>query len=240
MNDPRWERLAAWTGAAGAVLFVVQAVMVKVPPMIEDSIPVVGRYYVDHRAGIQAQMFLTGIAGVLFLWFVGTLRSYLRQAEGGTGRLSGIAFGSAIAASGPVTAGALAASVLALEVGRIAGPAPAVAPLRPLGPGAIAAGAAIRILHDTRLMSYSISWFALAPFVAAVAVVSIRTEAFPLWHAWFGSALFVLAIASGAGVFAGSGAFAPGGAVSYATFLLFLVWTFVTSALMAREIGTSA
>ena len=238
MSEAKWERLAAGTGIVGAVLFLIQAVVVAFPPQIDDPVDVVGHYYFVHRIAVQWQMFLTGAAGVFLLWFLGSLRSHLRTAEGGTGRLSAVAFGSAIAAAAPVAAGALATAVLALEVGRIGGMLPRVALAASGAP--IEAAPVVRLLHDIRLMSYSLSWFALAPFFAAVAVVSIRDGAFPRWHAQTSYGLFFVAIVAGAGLFASGGVFAPGGVIGDAAFLLFLVWTAATSRLLMSRVGEPA
>ncbi len=234
MADPKWDRLAASAGAVAAAILAVQAFLVTPPPAFRDPPPGVVDYYARHGSGIQAQLFLTGIAGVFFLWFLGSLRSYLREAEGGTGRLSAVAFGAGIAASGPVAAGALATAALAhLSSGF---ELRSLAEYGPLTDQVGMAGAA-PTLHAIRLLSYTMSWFALGPLLAATAVVVMRTAVLPRWHANFGYALFALSLLAGLGLFVDDGALAPGGAIAYVAFGLFLVWLALTSIVMMQRMG---
>jgi hypothetical protein len=239
MAEAKWERYAAATGIVGAALLAIQAAVVAFPPQIDDPVDVVGHYYFVHRIAVQWQIFLIGVASVFLLWFLGSLRSHLRAAEAGTGRLSAVAFGSAIAAAAPISVGALATAVLALEVGRLAVTS-RVATYGPSEGAPFGVAVLVRVLHDMRLVSWSLSWFALAPFFAAVAVITFRNSAFPRWYGQTAYALFFVAIVAGAGVFASTGVFAPGGIVSYTAFALFLVWTAVTSRLLMSSVEKPA
>jgi hypothetical protein len=81
------------------------------------------------------------------------------------------------------------------------------------------------------------SWFALGPLLAATAVVAMRTGALPRWHANFGYALFLISLLSGLGLFVDDGPLAPGGAIAYVVFALFLVWLAATSVLMMQRLA---
>jgi hypothetical protein len=50
---------------------------------------------------------------------------------------------------------------------------------------------------DLRLLSYTMSWFALGPLAVAVVVVAFPTGAFPRSHAWFGYVVFSAALPDG-------------------------------------------
>jgi hypothetical protein len=223
MADPKWERYAAGTGLGAAVLLAVQAFLAPLYPMYEDSAFTVIRYYHTNASAIRVQILFTGLAGVLFLWFLGSLRSYLRGFEGDLGRISAIAFGAGVAATGPAAVGAL---VTAAAAHITSGGWFPYAPLQqaPLpGPGAVGP------LHELRLLSYPLTWFALAPLLAATAVVAARTGAFPRWHMNASYVVSVLSLGAGLSILIDTGAFAPGGAYDLILFGLFLVWLGVTS-----------
>ena len=102
MSDRDWERLGAATGALSVLLFIVGFAIIPTPPDVDASAIEIHAYYADEQWGIQASMVLLTGALFFFIWFLGSLRSALRAAEGGTGRVSSIAF-----AGGLVSAGAL-------------------------------------------------------------------------------------------------------------------------------------
>jgi hypothetical protein len=102
MSDRDWERLGAATGAFSVLLFIVGFGILPTPPDVDASATTIQTYYADEQDGIRASMVLLTAAVFFFIWFLGSLRSALRTAEGGTGRVSAIAF-----AGGLVTVGAL-------------------------------------------------------------------------------------------------------------------------------------
>jgi len=70
--------------------------MVAQPPDIAAPAREVRSYFVDNKSGIQLQSWVYGLAGILFIWFAGTLRAVLARAEGEGNRLSLISFAGAI------------------------------------------------------------------------------------------------------------------------------------------------
>jgi len=87
-------------------------------------------------------------------------------------------------------------------------------------------------LNDMRLLAYALGWFALAPLLAATAVVTARTGVFPRWHMNASYALFLLSFVAALSVLLESGPFAPGGAYNLVLFGLFVLWLGATSWLM--------
>jgi hypothetical protein len=226
--DPRWERYAAGAGIVAAALLAIQAVVAPIYPWYDDPPGRVVLYYAANGSAIRVQVLLTGLGGVLFLWWLGSLRVHLRRAEGDPGRLSAVAFGSAIAAVGAASFGALA--LLAATRTPALGPSPqTLARMFTFPAGAV-------LLHALRLASYTVSWFALAPMLAAIAVVSARTGAFPRWHMNASYLLTILALGTGLSVLIDTGPFAPGGLFTLILFGLFLVWLGATSWLMMRAL----
>jgi len=229
MADPNWERYAAGTGLGTAVLLWVQVFVAPLYPGFDDAPLEVARYYQSNAAAIRVQMLLTGLAGILFLWFLGSLRAHLRRSEGDTGRVSAVAFGAGIAALGPASVGVISTATAA----HLAGSGLPVSAMTGAREAQLLAGlVAVAPLNDMRLLAYALGWFALAPLLAATAVVTARSGAFPRWHMNASYALFLLSIVAALSVLLESGPFAPGGAYNLVLFGLFVVWLGATSWLL--------
>jgi hypothetical protein len=239
MADPNWERYAAGAGLGAAVLLAGQEFFAPLYPAFGDPALDVVRYYHSNAPAIRVQILFTGLAGVLFLWFLGSLRAHLRRSEGDPGRISAVAFGSGIASVGPVAAGVLALAAAAHLAEGVPGQGwYAYGPLQQTiqVPGL----AGVVPLHDMRLLSYPLTWFALAPLLAATAVVSARSGAFPRWHMNASYVLFLLSLGAGLSVLIDTGLFAPGGVYDLILFGLFVVWLGVTSWLIMQSFAPPA
>jgi hypothetical protein len=193
MRESDWERIGAATGAVSVLLFIVAFAIFPAPPDVDAPAAEVHAYYIDERGGIQASLVLLIAALFFFIWFLGSLRSALRSAEGGTGRVSAIAF-----AGGVVSAGALFTLITLI------------------------AGAAFRPEETTPEVTTAMSDLAvitgapalagLTALFAASAKVALRHGAF---STWIGVLLVLAALAqpfavgamlTDSGVFAGDGA----------------------------------
>ncbi len=238
MADPNWERYAAGAGLGAALLLAVQEFFAPLYPAFGDPPLDVIRYYHSNGSAIRVQILFTGLAGVLFLWFLGSLRAHLRRSEGDTGRVSAVAFGSGIAAVGPIAVGVLATATAAHLAEGVQGEGWfAYSPLQQTFlPGL----AAVVPMHDMRLLSYALTWFAVAPLLAATAVVSARSGAFPRWHMNTSYVLFLLSLGAGLSVLIDTGLFAPGGVYDLILFGLFVVWLGVTSWLIMQAFAPPA
>src|SRR6185436_13569355 len=78
------------------VLITVGFLLPGAPPMADDSIRKITNFFVDNRDEILAGNALVALGAALLLWWLGSLRSYLRAGEGGEGRLSAAAFGGGV------------------------------------------------------------------------------------------------------------------------------------------------
>ena len=169
MGNSRLERLAPLTGVVYVVLLLVGfIVMGRGPDWLGPADEIV-----DHYTDDSTRVWVGGYFGMLavffFLWFVGSLRSFLRPAEGGTGRLSAVAFG------GGVAAGALYLASFTMSL---------TAAARADEPGGIGEQAATT-LFDLGSVLFSVAVpIALAVVLAATAVVGFRTAVLPTWLAW--------------------------------------------------------
>ena len=181
MERPGRDRVAAVTG----VLFVVVllAGLYVAPDLVypEEQVGgVSGSFYVNYESRLLAQAVLFGVASVLFLFFLGGLRAFLARAEGREPRLAPVV----LAAGAVFTAlGLLQAAVLT-----------ALVALRgnELGVRAQGSGWAARALFYLEGAIGDLALFPFAAFLAAAAVVLVRTRVLPRWLGWVGAAVGLL------------------------------------------------
>jgi hypothetical protein len=212
VDDAKWERFGAIGGFVFVVLALVGALVAGAPPQTSDSAHKIAKYFSDHDRAIRTGSFLSVIGTLFLLWWVGSLWTRLRRAEGGAPRLT------VVAALGTVlgAAGALAsfATTSAIDFR-----------LAQLGPN----GA--KVFYTLSVTALSAGAVGLAALVLATSVITIRTRVFPVWVAYGGYALgllwlvAVLGVASERGVFFG---------LLFAAFLVWLAWIAVLSVLMLR------
>lgn len=168
MSESRLERLAPLTGVVFVALLVAGTLVINnydfLPPGDELK-----SFYESNSVRARTGYYLILLSAVLLLWFVGSLRSRLRSAEGGTGRLSAVAFGGGVAA----TAGML--------VGNAAGLAAAV---RGGADGGISVEAATALYDFTAVLMGNTVPMGYAVLLGATAVVSFRTGVFAGWLNW--------------------------------------------------------
>lgn len=219
MSESRWERWGAATGALSVVLFIAGFASIPTPPDVDAPIETIAAYFAAEQDGIRLGLVLITAALFFFIWFLGSLRSALRAAEGGSGRVSTIAFGG-----GLVSAGALFLLIDLL----------AAAAFRPAetSPEVTAA------LNDAAIVSGAPALAGLTALFAATALVMLRTGAFPRWLGWL-NALAALAQPLAVGtMLTESGAFAGDGALGlFAPVLTFGIATAATSIVLARQAG---
>ena len=181
MERPGRDRVAAVTG----VLFVVVllAGLYVAPDLVypEEQVGgVSGSFYVNYESRLLAQAVLFGVASVLFLFFLGGLRAFLARAEGREPRLAPVvlAAGAVFTALGLFQAAVLTALV-ALRGNE-------------LGVRAEGSGWAARALFYLERAIGDLALFPFAAFLAAAAVVLVRTRVLPRWLGWVGAAVGLL------------------------------------------------
>ena len=217
--DARGRRLDAMTGVVAAVLFLVGFVIETKPPAPDDPIPKIATYLSDHRSAILTGDFLIAVGAAFFIWFQGSLRSYLRAGEGGEGRLSAAAFlGGGVAAALILVGAALQAGI--------------VLHISSLGQGEL-----IRFVFDTQNAVFTIGGAALAVAIAAASCSAARSGALPPSAYWGGSVAAGLQIASLAALFAKTGFFAAGGAMTLIAFAAGGAWYIAVALLIVRARG---
>jgi hypothetical protein len=153
---------------------------------------------------------------LFFLFFLGSLWSALRRAEGGSGWLSATAFGAGLMSVTIKVASA--APVLAARYRAADRLDPQLA----------------RTLQDINDASFFLTFFPLAVLLAAFAIVAIHSGTLPRWLGWIAA---VLATAFLAGGMAGSADLESDWAGL--PMILFTVWVIATSVVLIRRAGES-
>jgi hypothetical protein len=186
------DRVAAVSGVLSVVVFVIGQYVA--PELVNPEEQVGGvqlTFYVNYEDRLLAQAILFGVASMLFLIFLGGLRAFLARAEGQDTRLAPV-----VGAAGAVAVGLVlvqAALVVALTA------------LRGNEVGVRAQGSAwaARALFYLEGALGDMVLFPFAAFLAAAAVVLLRTRVLPRWLGWAGVALGLLVGVLGAGLPAG-------------------------------------
>ncbi len=218
MDERRWEQVAAATGIAFVVVLAIATFMVPQPPDVEGPAGRIRSYFVENEGGIRTQAWLYGLAGVLFIWFAGTLRSRLATAEGEGRRLSTISFAGAIG----ILSTLVPTIALNLTLAEIA-----------------ARGGQAQLAHSLFGLGFwlgVLSVFSVAVFVGAASLSAGRTGAFPQWLAWGGLAVAALHLLQSFDIFiGGSEFFEPNGPLGYINLIVLVLWILAASVLMLQE-----
>jgi hypothetical protein len=166
MTTQRWERYAPWTGVLAVVLWVAGFLILSPGFIAQDATP---EQVLAHHQANGAQLIAGGYIFMLgtlaFVWFLGSLASSLRAAEGGIGRVASIASG-----------GGLAMAVCALLL-------PAAGVTIALGAGSMSAASADALRHLPGVFFIGVELFA-AVLAGATGLVALRTAVLPRWVAW--------------------------------------------------------
>jgi hypothetical protein len=92
MSNSRWERFAPLTGVVFFVLIAITFALSNDTPDTDSSTADTVGYWSAHDSRLITAAIVGTFAVVFLIWFGGSLRSALRRAEGGDGRLSNLAF----------------------------------------------------------------------------------------------------------------------------------------------------
>lgn len=213
MGRPMTYRWAAATGlasivcAAGAEVFERGAIRGTATPAQITA------YYTDNRQALQLQGLLFVLSSGFALWFFPTLTHYLARAEGGRGRVAGIALAGAIT-SIALTFIAVTAQIGLATASRYSGQPALLATVNAL---------------------FVVAGMPSAVMFSAVAVVLWRTRAFPTWMAWLSVAAAATQLVPVFGVVTDDGPLASGGwASAVLPYPLYVVWVICAAVLLMR------
>ncbi len=165
--DRQWERLAALTGVVAVALWIAGVFVIEsVSPEDEDSAAELLARFDNDGNTLLVGAFLFALGTAFFVWFLGSLRTAFLAGEGMPGRVTAIAFaggvGKAVFDLGVV--GNSAAGALGADEG-------------------LTPEAAQAIFWMDNAFFLGAEFMALV-FMAASAVVVLRTRVLPVWMGW--------------------------------------------------------
>jgi hypothetical protein len=218
--DARGRRWDAATGIGFVVFGIVGFGLPGAPPMADDSNREIVDFFVDKRDELLASNAILFVALALLLWFLGSLRSYLRAAEGGEGRLSAAAFGGGVVGVALLAAGLCVLNGLAFKADDIQ-----------------AEPNLVRALFDVSNALFGMSGVGFAVLFGAASCSAARSGALPPFLYWLGSATALVQVLGLLTLFVESGELAAGGAIAFVGPLLSFVWVLATSVTIMRRDG---
>jgi hypothetical protein len=209
-----WERL----GAVSGILFfaaVIASFFTPDTPDADDPTTEIVSSIADDRTAHLVSAYLTGIAALFFLVFVGALWSRLRGAEADRGPSILVALGGLGTALMILVAnGVFLALVEAADEGR--------------------EPAAVRALFELdEIVFIGIGWTSAA-FYAGAALSSLATGSLPRWLGWIAAALAVVFVVAFLGVFSRDDEGGVLGAIFFIAILVNFLWILATSIVMLR------
>jgi hypothetical protein len=222
MKQTNWERWAAASGYLVLALGVAAAAFERGAPLANAPVEETLAYLTAYRSELRAQSLLFVLSAGVYVWFFGSLRSFLLRAEDETGRLASVAFGAGViwAAIQMVFQGAQVALAMASS-----------GDVEPALAGMIGG------------LAYALSVIAYVPtaiMLAAVAVVSLRTRVFPAWLGWLSAVTAAANLVMSLGIAVDRGPLVPGGALTYVLYALMAVWLVAVTTVMVVRLGRPA
>jgi hypothetical protein len=206
MANDQYARRGAVGGIASVIaLFVGFGMLTSGAPGFDSSGQDYASFYSDHQSRIQIGLLIVSVGIFGFIVFLGSLRSAIATAEGGTGRLAAIAYGSGLLAAGILIVGISAFATAAFR------------------PDELDANVT-RALSDFGALTGGPAAAALTAFSAATAIAGYRHGALPAPVAGF-SALSAITQPLALGVmFTTTGVFAADGVLgAYVPILTFAI-----------------
>jgi preprotein translocase subunit YajC len=214
VDDAKWERYGAAAGLLFVVLVVVGALISGAPPSPDDSVREIADYYEDHTGSIKVGAFLTGLAAVAFLWFLGSLWSTLRRSED-TRRLATIATGGGIVGLITAITGFALNATVALAIDSTG----ATASVNP------------KFIYLLAGTIGGMGNFGVAALVAATGIAALRTGVFPPALGWASLVIALGWVVGGLVVATDAAAIFT---IGFIVFLVWLIWVLVVSFFMFR------
>jgi hypothetical protein len=210
------ERWAASTGIGFALVLVVANFVAGTRPKYYASAAKDLSWLHDKHRAIVVGGILSGIAIVLFLWFLASFAGTFREA--GQRRLSTIIYGAGVA----TVALAAAGEAVYVSLSRLS---------------YFVDPKTIQGLYATDSFIFIQVWWPVLALSLATVLAARRSKVLPDWYAWLtlaGSVVFLLGALSVKTI----GFFSVTGGMSFIAFLVFAVWIAVSSAVLVQKLAT--
>jgi hypothetical protein len=176
MDTSRFVRYAPLTGVIYFLVTLAAGITMGTSPDFADKPSEFTEYYTDDKGRVILASFLFNLAVFFLLWFLGTVASVSRQAEGGDGRVSRLAYGGGLVGATLFVAGMSANMMAALRVDE---------------QGSISDDLAAAYGDLSNALGFIGGPIGFAVLLAGVAVVNSRTPFLPRWLTWV-SAIFAI------------------------------------------------
>jgi len=220
MDYWRREQIGASTGIAAAVLAVAASLVVRTFPDPSATDEAVRDFLATNRTDLLTQAWLFGLSLAAGIWFLGSLRGFLRRAEGGAGRVSAIAYGA-----GLLTIASFGLGLVCM----IGASYPVTATTDPAIPAAI---------FQLGNAAVTLAAFPIMVLAASVTLVIATTRTLPLLLAGIGAVVAVVAVIASLSLFVDSGAMAVGGDFTfYGPFVAAQAWLLALSAMLIPRLA---
>jgi len=192
MGNDRYARYGAATGVLAVILILVgYSLATQDIPDVNASADDWLGYVTDNQGQIQTGTTIVGIGVFFYIWFLGSLRSALSLAEGGSGRLASVAYAGGVVSATFFVIGLTATQASAFRTD--------------------ASADVVRGLSDIAIVCGAPAAAGFTALFAATAIVGYRHKAVPAPVAGFSAlAAVTQPLAFGVGV-TDSGAFAADG-----------------------------
>ena len=223
MANDRFARYGAASGIVATILILVgYSIATQDIPDVNADANAWQAFVADNQSDIQTGTTIVAVGLFFFIWFLGSVRSALSAAEGGTGRLTSIAY-----AGGILTAGFFLIGLTAIQASAFRG-------------GAADANVVLG-LSDLATVCGAPAAAGFAAFFGATAIVGYRHKAVPAPIAGFSAlAAITQPLALGIGV-TDHGAFAGDGVLGlWVPFATFVLGILTLSGALVKQAGASA
>jgi hypothetical protein len=176
MLSGSWARYAPLSGLVAVAILVVSIIVTGFDSVdSNDSTVKVVKFWHDNDGQQVAGAFLGALSTVPLLWFLGSLRSAFRTAEGGTGRLSAIAYAGGIVL---VAFAAVDSSIQFATAESVGDVPPAVTQT-------------LSVLYNDFFLGFPVG---VGTLLLASSLVILRTRFLPVWLGWVALVLGIVSL----------------------------------------------
>jgi hypothetical protein len=173
----QWDRLCACLGAVFVALQLGLGAVLGGAPAIDAPPAEIRSYLVDDGANVLLAATMGTLSAFFFIVFLGTVRTFLRTAEGSAGSLSTVVFGAGLVTIALATAASLPTVALAWD-----------------DTAALADPALVRAAWNLNTLALVPIGSSAGAFCLAAAVLILRTRVMPAWVGWIGALAGVVSV----------------------------------------------
>ena len=213
MPERQWDLIGSGAGSGFVVAMLVSVFLAPTPPHIDASTTEIFNYVSDNRPELLASAVAGLVAGVLFLLFLGHLRSLLQRSESGAEALSPVVYGAGLITLAVAYVCTLPLAVLAFGVDS----------------EITSNSGLIRLLWDLNALGMATLMFVLAVFVAVTALAMIVGKLRSQIVGWLGLPVAVVLAAGGVAGYYNSSHEAFWYALNYVGLLAFAAFVLVVA-----------